>query len=133
METLTPQPCILIAEDEPRIVSFLQRGLQRCGYQTVIANQGDRALDLVLGHRFDLVLLDLGLPNKDGWAVLNEMRAAHTTIPVIVVTAQDSIGDHLNQYSNTVLGYIRKPFRLSTLIDMIHTCIRPVQESDRMR
>ncbi|MBE9101011.1 response regulator transcription factor [Vacuolonema iberomarrocanum] len=115
------QPCILIAEDEPRIVSFMERGLIRQGYRIVTTDRGDRAIDLVLENGFDLILLDIGLPVKDGWAVLDEMRAAHKDIPVIVITAHEGASDRLEQYADTVLGYIMKPFRFRTLVDMIRS------------
>ncbi|MEO1208333.1 MAG: response regulator [Cyanobacteria bacterium J06638_20] len=115
------QPCILIAEDEPRIVSFMERGLSRHGYRIVTTDRGDRAIDLLLADDFDLVLLDIGLPVKDGWAVLDEMRAAQQDIPVIVITAHEEAGDRLQQYSSLVQGYIMKPFRFHTLVEMIRT------------
>lgn len=115
------QPCILIAEDEPRIVSFMERGLIRQGYRIVTTDRGDHAIDLVLENGFDLILLDIGLPVKDGWAVLDEMQAAHKHIPVIVITAHEGASDRLEQYTDTVLGYIMKPFRFRTLVDMIRS------------
>jgi DNA-binding response OmpR family regulator len=115
------QPCILIAEDEPRIVSFLERGLRRHGYRVTVVNRGDRAIDLLLANGFDLVLLDIGLPVRDGWAVLDELQTAQKAIPVIVVTAHEDVSDRLHQYSSIVQGYIMKPFRFHTLVEMIHT------------
>ncbi|MEB3213879.1 MAG: response regulator [Leptolyngbyaceae bacterium] len=119
------QPCILIVEDEPRIASFLERGLRRYGYKTVTTDRGDCALDLVLANGFDLMLLDLGLPGKDGWAVLDEMQVAQSHVPVIVITAKEGVGDRIGQYSSTVLGYMMKPFRLGVLIDMIRDQLTP--------
>lgn len=119
------QPCILIAEDEPRIVSFLERGLRRHGYDIVTTNRGDRAVELILANGFDLLLLDIGLPGKDGWAVLDEMQLAQSHVPVIVITAQDGVGDRLGQYASTVLGYMMKPFRFGVLVDMIRAQLNP--------
>lgn len=114
---------ILIAEDEPRIVSFLEKGLKRHGYEIVSVDQGDRAIELILTNGFDLLLLDLGLPVKDGWAVLEELRNSERLIPVIIITAQDGVNDRLTQNSMNVSGYIVKPFRFSALLKSIEECL----------
>lgn len=117
------QPCILIAEDEPRIVSFMERGLSRRGYRIVTADRGDHAIDLLLANDFDLVLLDIGLPVMDGWAVLDALRAAQKDIPVIIVTAHEDASDRLSQYRDMVQEYIMKPFRFNSLVEIIRAQI----------
>ena len=87
---------ILIAEDEPHIVRFLVKGLQAEGYATTAAEDGDEALRLARSGAFDLMLLDLGLPRRDGLRVLGEMRRARVSMPVIVVTARGSSEDILS-------------------------------------
>ena len=73
---------ILIAEDEGRIASFLEKGLRANGFATELAKDGDEALRLSRSGRFDLLILDLGLPGKDGFAVLRELRDEGRALPV---------------------------------------------------
>ncbi len=65
---------ILIAEDEPRIAAFLEKGLRAKGFITTVTSDGNEAVAIANSHDFDLLLLDLGLPREDGWAVLEELR-----------------------------------------------------------
>jgi len=84
---------ILIAEDEQRIVSFLEKGLRAGGYTTVAVGTGPDALALARDDSFDLLVLDLGLPGMDGHEVLRAMRARGETMPVLILTARDGVGD----------------------------------------
>ncbi|MEB3355908.1 MAG: response regulator [Synechococcales bacterium] len=115
---------ILIAEDEPRISSFLERGLQRNGYDTTVASRGDCALKLALSGDFDLLLLDIGLPFKDGWEILESLKGRNSSLRVIIVTAQESAGDRLEQAESSIksmiIDCITKPFRFNTLLNQIN-------------
>ena len=84
---------ILIAEDEERIVSFLEKGLRAAGYATVGVSTGPDALALARDDSFDLVVLDLGLPGIDGHEVLRRLRARGERLPVVVLTARSGIDD----------------------------------------
>lgn len=75
---------ILIAEDEPRIASFIQKGLKANGFTVAIAQNAGETLNLALGSEFDLLILDLGLPDKDGLQVLEELRGQGETLPIII-------------------------------------------------
>jgi DNA-binding response OmpR family regulator len=115
---------ILIAEDEPRIASFLEKGLRANGYTTSLAAEGNEALFLATGGDFDLLILDLGLPNKDGLDVLREMREKERRMPVIILTARDGT-------SNTVAGleggaddYVTKPFSFDELLARVRVRLR---------
>src|SRR5688572_2052209 len=79
---------ILVVEDEPRVSSLLARGLAANGFTTEVAENGESALALARSGRFDLVILDVGLPKLDGFDVLRELRAAKETIPVVILTAR---------------------------------------------
>lgn len=115
---------ILIAEDEPRISAFMERGLRRHGYETTVVDRGDRAVDLALNDHFDLMLLDIGLPFKDGWAVLDELREHSSPLAIIVVTARESAGDRIRLSNPThyeqVIHCITKPFRFSALLRQVN-------------
>ena len=78
---------ILIAEDEPRIASFLEKGLKAKGFTTAIASDAAEVVKMVFSDSFDLLLLDLGLPGKDGLMVLEELRGQGADLPVIILTA----------------------------------------------
>ena len=116
---------ILIAEDEPHIVRFLVKGLQAEGYATTAAVDGDEALRLARSGAFDLMLLDLGLPRRDGLRVLGEMRRARVSMPVIVVTARGSSEDIVTGLDSGADDYLSKPFRLAELLARVRARLRP--------
>jgi two-component system copper resistance phosphate regulon response regulator CusR len=121
---------ILIAEDEPRIVRFLTKGLQAQGYSTAWAADGKQALDLALSGEFDLLLLDLGLPVLDGLDVLAALRRRHVQMPVIVLTARDSTEDVVTGLDSGANDYVRKPFRLAELLARIRSQLRPEHRAE---
>jgi len=116
---------ILIAEDEPHIVRFLVKGLQAEGYATTAAEDGDEALRLARSGAFDLMLLDLGLPRRDGLRVLGEMRRTRVSMPVIVVTARGSSEDIVTGLDSGADDYLSKPFRLAELLARVRARLRP--------
>ena len=123
---------ILIAEDEPHIVRFLVRGLQAQGYATTAAEDGDQALSLAQTGAFDLMLLDLGLPRRDGLSVLAEMRRAQVRLPVIVVTARGSSADIVAGLDGGADDYLSKPFRLAELLARVRARLRPAAAPEEL-
>ena len=123
---------ILIAEDEPHIVRFLVRGLQAQGYATTAAEDGDQALSLAQTGAFDLMLLDLGLPRRDGLSVLAEMRRAQVRLPVIVVTARGGADDIVAGLDGGADDYISKPFRLAELLARVRARLRPAAAPEEL-
>ena len=115
---------ILIAEDEERIAAFIKKGLQKNGYHTAIAKDGEQALHLARSEEFDLLLLDLGLPIKDGWTVLAELEASSNHLATIIVSARDDPSTHLPRFRNRIIDYISKPFRFADLLERITICLR---------
>jgi two-component system, OmpR family, copper resistance phosphate regulon response regulator CusR len=105
---------ILIVEDEVRIAAFVEKGLRKNGFTTEIAINGEEALQMINNNGFDLLLLDLGLPIKDGWTVLKELRDRGNKIPVIVVSAYNNI-----EKDSEITDYIPKPFRFDDLLTRI--------------
>jgi two-component system, OmpR family, response regulator len=116
---------ILVAEDEPRIVRFLVKGLRAEGYATSCATDGHQALDLALTGEFDLMLLDLGLPGRDGLDVLARLRRSQVRLPVIVLTARTSTHDIVTGLDSGASDYVSKPFRLAELLARIRLQLRP--------
>jgi len=116
---------ILIAEDEPNIVRFLAKGLQAEGHATTPAADGPAALYLAQTGEFDLMLLDLGLPGRDGLDVLTELRRKHVRLPIIVLTARSTTADVVTGLDLGADDYISKPFRLAELLARIRLRLRP--------
>jgi two-component system copper resistance phosphate regulon response regulator CusR len=115
---------ILIAEDEARIASFLEKGLRANGFSTEVAVEGEEALRLARSGRFDLLILDLGLPGKDGFGVLRELRQEGRQLPVVILTARDSVGDTVAGLEGGADDYITKPFRFEELLARVRVRLR---------
>lgn len=115
---------ILIAEDDPRIVAFLKKGLRARGFTTTAASNGLEALNLAQEKPFDLVILDLGLPQKDGLEVLEELRSQGKMMPIIILTARDDIHDKVAGLEGGANDYITKPFRFEELLARIRVQLR---------
>lgn len=120
---------ILIAEDEPRIASFVEKGLRANGFTTVVANDAKEALSMALGDDFDLLLLDLGLPGKDGFSVLEDLRGQGANLPIIILTARGDIDDKLAGLEGGADDYMTKPFRFEELLARIRLRLRSQQRS----
>lgn len=117
------QALILIAEDEPEIADILSAYLKRSGFQTAHAVDGRRALELHQSLKPDLVLLDVLMPNLDGWMVLAEIRHRGTT-PVIMLTAQDQDMDKLMGLRIGADDYIVKPFNPAEVVARTQAVLR---------
>ncbi len=115
---------ILIAEDEPRIASFLEKGLKANGFTTIVVEDGDAAIRVTDSNDFDLLILDLGLPGKDGLQVLEELRGRGETLPIIILTARDEIGDKVVGFESGADDYVTKPFRFEELLARVRARLR---------
>lgn len=115
---------ILIAEDNPHITDFLSTGLKAHGYTTLVVGNGNDAAQLAHSDDFDLLILDLGLPGKDGSAVLKELRGQGDPLPVIVLTARDGIDDTVTALEGGANDYMTKPFRFEELLARIRVQLR---------
>jgi len=115
---------ILVAEDESRIASFIEKGLRADGFSTASVADGDDALDLAASDEFDLLILDVGLPGRDGFSVLRELRSKGNHLPVIILTARDSVEDTVAGLEGGADDYITKPFRFEELLARIRARLR---------
>jgi DNA-binding response OmpR family regulator len=115
---------ILIAEDEERISSFIDKGLRAVGYSTDVIVNGTEALELALSGSCDLVLLDVGLPGIDGFEVLRRLRERNTALPVIMLTARTSTGDTVTGLDGGANDYMPKPFKFDELLARIRLRLR---------
>ena len=117
---------ILIVEDEPRIVTFLEKGLQSNGFVTTTVLDGAAAVPMALEGDFDVMILDLGLPKKDGLKVLEEIRGQGAQIPVLILTARDDIQDKVTGFESGADDYLTKPFRFEELLARVRARLRPM-------
>lgn len=115
---------ILIAEDEERIVGFLEKGLRANGYTTVAVNTGTDAIAIARDDSFDLMILDLGLPGADGHRVLDEIRGRGERLPVIVLTARTGIDDTVASLEGGADDHVAKPFRFEELLARVRLRLR---------
>jgi DNA-binding response OmpR family regulator len=115
---------ILLIEDEKRIASFVEKGLKSNGFVTSVAADAAEGLAMVGVGDFDLVILDLGLPDRDGMEVLQELRATDAGTPVIILTARDTVADTVSGLESGADDYVPKPFRFEELLARIRVRLR---------
>ncbi|MEU7469652.1 response regulator transcription factor [Streptomyces sp. NPDC044984] len=115
---------ILIVEDEERIASFVEKGLRANGFTTTVVPDGEAGYEYALTGGFDLVVLDIGLPGRDGFTVLREMRESRVTTPVIVLTARDSVRDTVAGLEGGADDWMTKPFRFEELLARVRLRLR---------
>jgi DNA-binding response OmpR family regulator len=115
---------ILIIEDEPRISAFIAKGLKAAGFTTVVEPSGVEAAILATHGEFDLVILDIGLPDIDGFEVLSRLRGQGVTTPVIMLTARSSAADTVAGLQSGADDYMPKPFSFDELLARIHLRLR---------
>ena len=115
---------ILIVEDEERIASFVQKGLKANGFVTSVASDVREGLTMARLGGFDMVILDLGLPDGDGMEVLLALREEDSTTPVIILTARDGVADTVNGLESGADDYVPKPFRFEELLARIRVRLR---------
>ena len=120
---------ILIVEDEQRIASFIAKGLTAEGHTTVTVGDGADGLDHALSDEFDLMVLDIGLPRISGFDVLDQLRAQGSRMPVIVLTARDSVTDTVSALDSGADDYMSKPFRFAELLARVRVRLRQAQET----
>jgi DNA-binding response OmpR family regulator len=107
---------ILIAEDDPLVFSFMEKRLRKAGYTTQVADDGDKAIEFALSGDFDLVLLDMALPSRDGFEVLQELRRGGSQVPVIVVTGRPEMRELVAGLNVGSADFMIKPFRFEELL-----------------
>jgi DNA-binding response OmpR family regulator len=115
---------ILIVEDEERIASFVEKGLRANGFATTVASDGDAGVAMARSGRYDLLILDIGLPGIDGFQVLRELRETGSAVPVVILTARDSVQDTVAGLEGGADDYITKPFRFEELLARVRVRLR---------
>jgi two-component system copper resistance phosphate regulon response regulator CusR len=115
---------ILIVEDEPKIAAFLRKGLSENGFVVDLARRGDDGLHLARTVVYDLIVLDVMLPNLDGWAILTTLRHEGQQTPVLFLTARDSVADRVKGLELGADDYLVKPFAFSELLARVRSILR---------
>jgi DNA-binding response OmpR family regulator len=115
---------VLVVEDERKVLRGLERGLQAEGYEVVTAATGDDGLQKALSQPLDCVVLDLLLPGRDGLEVLAELRRAGKTLPVLLLTARDTIEDRVTGLDAGADDYLVKPFAFAELLARLRVLLR---------
>ncbi|RRO13797.1 DNA-binding response regulator [Saccharopolyspora rhizosphaerae] len=123
---------ILIVEDEERIAAFIEKGLRASGFTTTVVTDGDAALQHLVDGEYDLAVLDLGLPGRDGFSVLRDVRAKRVAAPVIILTARDTVHDTVAGLEGGADDYMTKPFRFEELLARIRLRLRSAERVEEV-
>lgn len=115
---------ILVVEDEAKVARALQEGLEREEYKVVVAGTGEEGFYLVSAEEFDLVILDLMLPGRDGLQILSTLRKRGLLTPVLILTARDAIEDRVHGLDKGADDYLVKPFAFPELLARIRALLR---------
>lgn len=115
---------ILIVEDEPKAAAYLRKGFSEHGFVVDVAKDGEDGLYLAQTSLYDLLILDIMLPERDGWSVLTALRGTKNQTPVICLTARDAVQDRVKGLELGADDYLSKPFAFSELLARVRTVLR---------
>ncbi len=115
---------ILLVEDEKKVSAFIKRGLEEERYSIEVAHDGEKGAELWKQHSYDLVLLDIMMPKKDGLTLLHEMRSAGDMTPVLMLTAKGTIEDKVAGLDTGADDYLAKPFAFAELLARVRSMLR---------
>jgi len=115
---------ILVVEDEKKLAGFLRKGLEEHGFTVTVSHNGDEAFTLLRAEAFDLIVLDIMLPGRDGLSILKNLRDRKNTVPVILVTARSEANERVEGLNLGADDYIAKPFYMDELLARIQAVLR---------
>jgi two-component system, OmpR family, copper resistance phosphate regulon response regulator CusR len=126
---------VLLIEDKKKTAGFLAKGLREDELEVEIAHDGETGLELATTKKFDLLIVDVMLPGKDGWTVVAELREAGMRTPILFLTARDSVRDRVKGLELGADDYLVKPFAFSELMARVHSLLRraPHDEDEVVR
>jgi len=119
----------LIVEDEKRIAAFLERGLKEEGFAVDVVYDGNDALDWALAADYDVIVLDVLLPGRDGFSVCRDLRARGLKVPMLMLTARDAVDDRVEGLDSGADDYLVKPFAFKELLARLRALLRRQGES----
>ena len=115
---------ILVIEDEKKTAAFLAKGLREAGFRVELAHDGETGLAAARAGKFDLLVVDIMLPKKDGWTLVEELRAHGSRTPILFLTARDSVRDRVKGLELGADDYLVKPFAFSELLARVRSVLR---------
>jgi two-component system copper resistance phosphate regulon response regulator CusR len=126
---------ILVVEDEKKTAAFLAKGLREAGFDVDVAVDGETGSKLAHATKFDLLIVDIMLPHKDGWEVVAELRRDGVRTPILFLTARDSVRDRVKGLELGADDYLVKPFAFAELLARVRSILRraPQQEAEHLR
>jgi two-component system copper resistance phosphate regulon response regulator CusR len=124
---------ILVVEDELKVANALKEGLEDERYEVVVAQTGEDAFFRITTEKFDLILLDLNLPGRDGLQILASVRKSGIETPVLLLTARDSLEDRVTGLNSGADDYLVKPFAFAELLARIRALLRRGRTTDTLR
>lgn len=126
---------VLIIEDEEKTVAYLRKGLEESGFVVDVAGEGTGGLRLALARDYEVIILDVMLPQLDGWAIVQELRRAGKQTPVLFLTARDAVQDRVKGLELGADDYLVKPFAFSELLARVRSLVRrgPARQPDTVQ
>lgn len=115
---------VLVVEDEVKVAAFVKAGLEEHGFAVDVCHDGDEATALAMGQAFDVIILDVMLPGRDGLSVLRKLREARNVVPVILLTARGDLQERVDGLNLGADDYIAKPFSMVELVARIGAVLR---------
>src|SRR5437870_7929265 len=119
---------ILLIEDEKKTAAYLAKGLGEAGFQVTTASDGEAGLDLALARTFDLFIIDIMLPKRDGWSIVATLKRKEIRTPILLLTARDSVRDRVKGLELGADDYLVKPFAFPELLARVRSVLRRVPE-----
>jgi len=119
---------ILIVEDDKKVGAFLEKGLKEEQYAVDVCRDGEEAMDLAMANPYDVIILDIMLPKKDGFSVCRELRQAGVLTPILMLTAKDTVEDKVAGLTEGADDYLTKPFSFEELLARIRALLRRSQD-----
>src|SRR6267142_2878411 len=126
---------ILLIEDEKKTAAYLAKGLGEAGFEVTTASDGESGLDVALAKTFDLFIIDIMLPKRDGWSIVATLKRKEIRTPILLLTARDSVRDRVKGLELGADDYLVKPFAFSELLARVRSVLRraPQQQPEHLR
>src|SRR5438270_2337689 len=126
---------ILLIEDEKKTAAYLAKGLGEAGFQVTTASDGESGVDVALARAFDLLIIDIMLPKRDGWSIVATLKRREIRTPILFLTARDSVRDRVKGLELGADDYLVKPFAFSELLARVRSVLRraPQRQTEHVR